>query len=36
MEEYDYNPEVIIAYAAFLVGGFVMGLIAAWIIAFIN
>lgn len=32
MEEYDYNPEVIIAYAAFLVGGFLMGLIAAWLL----
>jgi hypothetical protein len=36
MDDYDYNPEVIVAYAAFLVGGFLMGLIAAWIIAYFN
>jgi len=35
MNDYDYNPEVIIAYAAFVIGGFIMGLIAAWFLMYV-
>ncbi len=32
----DYNPEIIIAYGAFTLGGFLMGLLIAWLIMVIN
>jgi len=32
----DYNPEIIIAYGAFVLGGFLMGILFAWLIVWLN